>query len=407
MAGWQPSNLPIFQVFKETIFKVDTSQFDYPLPPELIAQTPIEPRHASRLMVVDVPTGQISHHTFVEVVDYLNPGDMLVANDSRVIPARLFGRKSSGGQVELLLLKQLDSTRWEALVGGKRLRVGVVIEIEAEERESGRAGEQSPQFTPAPLPLSPPAPVSATIVADLGDSRRLLEFDRPLGGLLAEIGHTPLPPYIHTPLADPERYQTIYSRVEGSAAAPTAGLHFTPEVLLALHAKGVLLDYVTLHIGLDTFKPVTVERVEEHAIHREVARLSADTARRINEAKLAGGRLAAVGTTALRTLETAALRSAGYAGSLQHVSVSEFNVDQFCPWRPVVAIEEETDLFIYPGYNFRAVDALLTNFHLPRSTLLMLVSAFAGPELIRRAYEAAVAEKYRFYSFGDAMLILR
>jgi S-adenosylmethionine:tRNA ribosyltransferase-isomerase len=402
---------------------MNTSQFDYHLPPELIAQTPIEPRHASRLMVIDVPTGQISHHTFLEVVDYLNPGDILVANDSRVIPARLFGRKSTGGQVEILLLKRVDPTRWEALVGGKRLRVGVVVEIQAGEQatgtQSGRGGaeEKSPQHTPAPLPTCPSALVRATIIADLGDSRRLIEFNQPVEALLAEVGHTPLPPYIHAPLADPERYQTIYSRVEGSAAAPTAGLHFTPEVLLALRDKGVLLDYVTLHIGLDTFKPVTVEQVEEHVIHREVVRLSADTARHINQAKLAGGRLVTVGTTAMRTLETAALRSAGYTGSLQRVSVAELNVgtlnvetlniQPFCPWQPVVALEEETDLFIYPGYSFRAVDALLTNFHLPRSTLLMLVSAFAGPELIQRAYEAAVAEKYRFYSFGDAMLILR
>jgi S-adenosylmethionine:tRNA ribosyltransferase-isomerase len=222
--------------------------------------------------------------------------------------------------------------------------------------------------------------------------------------LLNDIGHTPLPPYIHTPLTDSERYQTVYSRVEGSAAAPTAGLHFTPEVLLALRDKGVWLDYVTLHIGLATFKPVMVDQVEAHQIHCEFARLSAETARRINEAKLAGGKLVAVGTTALRTLETAALRSAGVSGSLRQASSFQGNL---CPWQPVVAIEEETDLFIYPGFTFRAVNGLLTNFHLPKSTLLMLVSAFAGPELIRYAYEVAVAEKYRFFSFGDAMLIWR
>ena len=252
----------------------------------------------------------------------------------------------------------------------------------------------------------------------MGDSRRLIEFNQPVDLLLAEIGQTPLPPYIHTPLADAERYQTVYSRIEGSAAAPTAGLHFSPEMLLALRDKGVILDYVTLHIGLDTFKPVTVEQVESHTIHREYVRLSPATARRINEAKLAGGRLVAVGTTAARTLETAALRSAGVAGSLQQASAPALNIRTLepanvqlsalnCPWQPVVAIEEETDLFIYPGYTFRAVDALLTNFHLPKSTLLMLVSAFGGLELIRQAYEIAVAEKYRFYSFGDAMLIWR
>jgi len=216
------------------------------------------------------------------------------------------------------------------------------------------------------------------------------------------VGHTPLPPYIHTPLRDAERYQTVFSRIDGSAAAPTAGLHFTPEILLSLRDKGVLLDYVTLHIGLDTFKPVTVEQVEAHPIHREFVRLAADTARRINQAKLAGGRLVAVGTTAVRTLETAALRSAGVAGSLKQAS--QLGAD-ICPWKPVAAIEEETDLYIYPGFTFRAVDVLLTNFHLPKSTLLMLVSAFAGPDLIREAYEVAIAERYRFYSFGDAMLI--
>jgi S-adenosylmethionine:tRNA ribosyltransferase-isomerase len=361
---------------------MNLNQFDYPLPPELIAQKPIEPRHASRLMVVDSRSGEISHRTFADLADLLHPGDILMANDSRVIPARLFGRKQSGGSVEILLLKRVDALRWEALVGGKRLRPGTVVEI-----------EQGRTFS-----------LAATIIKDLGDARRLIEFNQPIEPLLADIGHTPLPPYIHTALSDAERYQTVYSRVEGSAAAPTAGLHFSPELLLALREKGVLLDYVTLHIGLDTFKPVIVEQIESHTIHREYAQLGAATSRRINEAKLTGGRLIAVGTTAARTLETAALRSAGVMGSLQQASTLDPNL---CPWQPVVAIEEETDLFIYPGFTFRAVDVLLTNFHLPKSTLLMLVSAFAGVELIRRAYEVAVAEKYRFYSFGDAMLIWR
>jgi S-adenosylmethionine:tRNA ribosyltransferase-isomerase len=403
---------------------MNINQFDYPLPPELIAQTPLEPRHASRLMVVDSRSGQITHRTFADLPDLLLSGDILVANDSRVIPARLFSRKTSGGKVEILLLKRVDELRWEALVGGKRVRPGVVVEIQAGEQGSRGAGGKENFFSSAPpLPRSP-AHITARITKDLGDSRRLIEFNQPVDSLLAEIGHTPLPPYIHTPLPDAERYQTVYSRVEGSAAAPTAGLHFSPEMLLALREKGVLLDYVTLHIGLDTFKPVTVEQVEQHTIHREFARLTSETARRINETKLAGGRLIAVGTTAARTLETAALRSAGVTGSLQKVSgpglkveSSTFNVQpstfnlppltESCPWKPVVAIEEETDLFIYPGYTFRAVDILLTNFHLPKSTLLMLVGAFAGVDLIRRAYEVAVAEKYRFYSFGDAMLILR
>lgn len=357
---------------------MNVSEFDYHLPPELIAQTPIEPRHASRLMVVNRQTGQISHHQFTDVVDLLKAGDILVANNSRVIPARLYGRKITGGKVEILLLKQIDDLHWEVLVGGKRLRPGVVVEIDNVD-------------------------VQLTITEDLGESRRLVKFSQPVDTWLNETGHTPLPPYIHTHLDDAERYQTIFSRIDGSAAAPTAGLHFSPEILLALRDKGVTLDYVTLHIGLDTFKPVTVEQVEAHQIHRELAILSADTAQRINQTKLAGGRLVAVGTTAVRTLETAALRSAGLTNSLREASAL---APDACPWKAVVAIEEETDLFIYPGYTFRAVDVMLTNFHLPKSTLLMLVSAFAGQALIRQAYEEAIKEQYRFYSFGDAMLIL-
>ena len=368
------------------------SQFDYHLPLELIAQTPIEPRHTSRLMVLNRRTGEITHRTFTDLVDLLHPGDILVANDSRVIPARLLGRKQTGGKVEILLLKQIDDLGWEALAGGKRLRPGVVVEIES----TGATKPASPA-------VAEQAPLFLTIKQDLGEARRLVEFNRPVGPLLDEVGHTPLPPYIHTALADSERYQTVFSRINGSAAAPTAGLHFTPEILLALRQKNVALDYFTLHIGLDTFKPVTVEQVEAHPIHREYARLTAGTARRINQAKLAGGRLVAVGTTAIRTLETAALRSAGQTGSLKEASALDAGM---CPWKPVVAIDEESDLFIYPGFTFRAVDTLLTNFHLPKSTLLMLVSAFAGIDLIREAYEVAIAEKYRFYSFGDAMLIV-
>ncbi len=409
---------------------MDIRQFDYYLPPELIAQTPIEPRHASRLLVVDRRAGQLSHRTFADIIDLLHPGDILIANDTRVIPARLFGRKQSGGQVEILLLKQLDEVQWEALVGGKRLRPGVVVEIAVEgqggrgaEEQGGRGAEG--KVSPAPLHPCSSASLFVTIKKELGESRRLVQFSQPINDLLDEVGHTPLPPYIHTVLEDGERYQTVFSRIDGSAAAPTAGLHFTPEILLALRDKGVLLDYVTLHISLDTFKPVTAEQVEQHAIHREYARLSVATAHRINQAKLAGGRLVAVGTTAVRTLETAALRSAGVTGSLKEASTftppsppllgGELGPScsstgrgggAGCPWKPVSAIEEETDLYIYPGFTFRAVDVLLTNFHLPKSTLLMLVSAFAGPELIRRAYEVAIAERYRFYSFGDAMLIV-
>jgi len=329
---------------------------------------------------------------YVELPDLMSRDDILVANDSRVIPARLCGRKPSGGKVEVLLLKRTAPLKWEAIVGGKRLRPGVVVEIE-------------PAGSPYDHPESDQAPVvlSLTIVEELGEARRLVEFNRPVTPHLPEVGRVPLPPYIHTTLPDGERYQTIFSRSEGSAAAPTAGLHFTPEIMLTLRQKGVILEFVTLHIGLDTFKPVTVEHVETHPIHREFGRLTADGARRINQAKLAGGRLFAVGTTAVRTLETAALRSGGQTGSLKTASTLDPN---FCPWRQVVAIEEDTDLYIYPGFTFRATDALLTNFHLPRSTLLMLVSAFAGAELMRRAYNEAIRNSYRFYSFGDAMLIL-
>ena len=403
---------------------MNVSQFDYDLPPELIAQTPIEPRHASRLMVVNRNTGQITHHTFLHIVDLLYPGDILVANNTRVIPARLLGHKQSGGKVEILLLKQIDALHWEVLVGGKRLRPDVVVEITAEEQGSRGAGKQSiawsgltekaeERFTDSQfairnshLPISNlQSPITLTIKEDLGEARRLVEFNQPINPLLDELGQMPLPPYIHASLEDAERYQTIFSRIDGSAAAPTAGLHFTSEILLTLREKGILLDYVTLHIGLDTFKPVTAKQVEQHVIHREFAQLSLETARRINQAKLAGGQLVAVGTTAVRTLETAALRSAGVTGSLNPPPTGREEKGG-CPWQPVTAIEEETDLFIYPGFTFRAVDVMLTNFHLPKSTLLMLVSTFAGTELIRQAYQEAIAQKYRFYSFGDAMLIL-
>ncbi len=365
---------------------MDVQQFDYNLPPDRIAQTPVEPRHQSKLMIIDRKSGQISHHVFADIVNFLQSGDLVIANNSRVIPARLFGHKSTGGKIEILLLKQIDELQWEALVGGKRLRPGVTVEIVPALDRQGISDL-----------------VSATIKEDLGEARRLIAFEQPINPLLTDFGQMPLPPYIHTTLSDVERYQTVFSRIEGSAAAPTAGLHFSPEILLALRDQGVGLDYVTLHIGLDTFKPVTVETVEAHQIHRETAQLSVETAQRINKSKLAGGRLVAVGTTAMRTLETAALRSAGVVGSLREASTFDPNL---CPWKPVAAIDEATDLFIYPGFTFRAVDALLTNFHLPKSTLLMLVSAFCGVDLVREAYEIAIAEEYRFYSFGDAMLIL-
>jgi S-adenosylmethionine:tRNA ribosyltransferase-isomerase len=344
-----------------------TLEFDYDLPPELIAQTPLEPRDSARLMVVDRASGSTLHRRFHDLLELLHAGDILVANDSRVIPARVPARKATGGQVEILLLRALDDQRWEALVGGRRVRQGSRLTVP----HAGR-------------------PVAVRVVEELGEGRRILEFDQPPAAWLPSVGQTPLPPYIHTPLADPERYQTVYSRVEGSAAAPTSGLHFTPELLLALRRRGVQLAYLTLHIGLDTFKPVTAQAVADHVIHSEWASLSPEVAHQINQAKLAGGHLVAVGTTSVRTLETAALRSAGVTGSLRQASQL---AHEGCPWRPVAPFEGPTDLFIYPGFRFRAVDALITNFHLPRSSLLMLVSAFAGLELIRRAYAIAVAER--------------
>jgi len=354
------------------------TDFDYHLPPELIAQRPIEPRHASRLMVIERAAERISHRHFADLPDYLKSGDIMVANDSRVIPARLFGRKETGGKLELLLLKRLGQRTWEALVGGKRLRPGMKFSLDR-------------------------SPITGRIIEALSGARRVIEFDQPISPQLAEIGQTPLPPYIHQPLAEAERYQTVYSKSEGSAAAPTAGLHFSPDLLLTLRDQGVVLEYVTLHVGLDTFKPVAVDDIARHEIHSEWAELSPETARQINQAKLAGEQLLAVGTTSVRTLETAALRSAGLSGSLQ--TASTLNPDR-CPWQPVAAFAGPTDLFIYPGFTFRAVDLLLTNFHLPKSSLLMLVAAFTGLALMHRAYAEAIAEAYRFYSFGDAMLIL-
>lgn len=364
------------------------ADYDYDLPEALIAQRPIEPRDASRLLHLDRGSGAVAHRRFRDLGDFLRPGDILVANDTRVIPARLFARKPSGGRVELLLLERRAGDTWAALVGGRGVGEGLTLAV------LDHAGQ--------------PADVTATVVGRGPEAQRLVQFSAPVETWIEALGYTPLPPYIHETLDDPERYQTIYARPAGSAAAPTAGLHFTPDLLLALRRRGVLFETVTLHVGLDTFKPVAVETVGEHVIHSEWARLPADAAQRINEAHLAGGRIVAVGTTTARVLETAALRSAGITGSLRTISARDAagETSNLCPWRPVAAFEGPTDLFIYPGYRFRALSALLTNFHLPRSSLLMLVSAFAGREATLAAYRAAVAEQYRFYSFGDAMLIM-
>ena len=364
-----------------------TELFNYTLPPELIAQTPASPRDASRLLVVDRQSDQVVHRTFADLGDYLRPGDMLVGNNSRVMAARLFGQKATGGKAEILLLEKQTNGRWHALVGGKKMREGTTITLYD---AAGAASEWV-----------------GTITAVFPGPLREIEFNHPLDDDLDSLGHVPLPPYIQQPLADSERYQTVYSRPTGSAAAPTAGLHFTGDLLLVLREKGVLFETVTLHVGLDTFKPVETQHVADHPIHSEWATVSPETAKRINEAKLAGGRLIAIGTTAVRTLETAALRSAGISGSLRHMSQSDASgeTSNFCPWKPVAAFAGPTDLFIYPGYKFRAVDAMITNFHLPQSSLLMLVGAFMGREKMLGVYETAVQEQYRFYSFGDAMLI--
>jgi S-adenosylmethionine:tRNA ribosyltransferase-isomerase len=335
-----------------------TSDFDYYLPPERIAQRPIEPRHASRLLIFNRDSGDIVHTTFYSICDFLKKGDLLVLNKTRVIPARLYARKvPSGGKIELLLLNQQDAYTWETLVGGKRMGVGNCLEL-----ENGIKGH---------------------IVNTLDGARRLVRFEQKLESVLDEIGKVPLPPYIHETLQDPERYQTVYAEIAGSAAAPTAGLHFTPQLLKKIYHQGIGLAYIVLHVGLDTFAPVNEEDPAQHLIHSEWCHLPAETAQVINHTRQQGGRVIAVGTTSARVLESAARKS-----------------------MPIKPFEGATDLFILPGYHFKVVDALITNFHLPRSTLLMMVSAFAGREQILDVYKKAIDLEYRFYSFGDAMLIL-
>lgn len=336
-----------------------TEDFFYELSDRYIAQSPVEPRDYSRLLTLNRATGEVQHRHFYDIGDYLNPGDLLIVNDTRVIPARLFGKKlPGGGRVEVLLLRKQSDLAWECLVGGKNLRKGAQIAI-----------DQGPK---------------AQITEELAGSKRLIRFEAMIEPYLDQAGHLPLPPYIHGYHGDPERYQTVYNAKSGSAAAPTAGLHFTRELIEILMAKGIRFGAVDLHVGLDTFAPVTEEDPETHIIHREWCELSAETANLINQTRAAGGRIIAVGTTSVRTLESAATFSAG---------------EQLQAW------SGETSLFILPGYKFKLVDALITNFHLPKSTLLMLVSAFAGRETMLNVYEIAKNEGYRFFSFGDATFL--
>jgi S-adenosylmethionine:tRNA ribosyltransferase-isomerase len=352
-----------------------TSDFDYDLHPSFVAQTPLEPRDSSRLLVLRRDTGALEHSIFRDIGKYLKPGDLLVLNQTRVIPARLFARKPTGGRVELLLLRREDLLTWECLVGGKGLSAGKQLMVESDDsrRRESAASPKSGDFG-----------LRAEIVDVLDGSRRRVRFAEPIEPYFPKVGHVPLPPYIHEPLANPERYQTVYARDPGSAAAPTAGLHFTPRLLNELQAQGVKIAYVTLHVGLDTFAPVTEADPEKHQIHTEWCELPQITADAINQTRQYGGRIVAVGTTSVRTLESA-------------VGVGRDIISSYLG---------PTSLYILPGYQFKLIDAMITNFHLPKSTLIMLVSAFAGRERILSAYETAIREGYRFYSFGDAMLIV-
>lgn len=338
-----------------------TKDFWYHLPEALIAQTPLQQRDSSRLLVLDRQTGEVAHKHFYDILDYLHPGDCLVMNDSRVLPARLLGHRPTGGAVELLLLRDLGNKQWECLAKpGRKLQAGQEVVF--------GNGE-----------------LTATILQVQEDGNRVVEFH--YEGIFLEVlerlGKMPLPPYIKAELQDQERYQTVYSREVGSAAAPTAGLHFTNDLLDKIRQKGIKTAFVTLHVGLGTFRPVKAEEITEHHMHSELCMISEETARILNETKASGGRVICVGTTSCRTLESLVGEDSTFtAGS---------------KW---------TEIFIYPGYTFRAMDGLITNFHLPESTLVMLVSAFAGREQVLSAYEEAVRERYRFFSFGDAMCIL-
>ncbi|SET69541.1 tRNA preQ1(34) S-adenosylmethionine ribosyltransferase-isomerase QueA [Paenibacillus sp. NFR01] len=341
---------------------MNVDDYDFELPEELIAQTPLQERSASRLLMLNKADGQLRHGHFTDILDQFQPGDTLVLNDTRVIPARLFGvKEDTGAKAEVLLLKNLGEDRWEALVKpGKKLKTGAVI-VFGDELRAVIEDE-----------------------SDMGGRTLRFIYQGIFQEILDRLGTMPLPPYIKETLEDRERYQTVYARQEGSAAAPTAGLHFTEELLAQIADKGVNIAYITLHVGLGTFRPMSVDKVEEHVMHAEYFEISQETADIINEARARGGRIIAVGTTSCRTLETAGQQFQGKA------------LEACSGW---------TDIFIYPGYDFTVVNALITNFHLPKSTLVMLVSALAGREHVLAAYREAIAESYRFFSFGDAMFI--
>ncbi|MCQ2008527.1 MAG: tRNA preQ1(34) S-adenosylmethionine ribosyltransferase-isomerase QueA [Sporolactobacillus sp.] len=341
---------------------MELSDFDYELPEELIAQTPLKDRAASRLMVLNPNKDRIAHHTFSEIIDYLNPGDCLVLNDTKVLPARLIGHKEeTGAKIELLLLKQKEGDTWECLAKpAKRVHQGARISF----GDGMLVGE---------------------CTEELDEGRRLVTFH--YQGIFYEVldalGKMPLPPYIKEQLDDPDLYQTVYAKHRGSAAAPTAGLHFTKELLAEIEKKGIHIVFITLHVGLGTFRPVKVDKIEEHTMHSEFYQMSAQAAERLTKTRAEGKRIIACGTTVIRTLETI---TAKFDGKFEEAS----------GW---------TDIFIYPGFKYRAIDGMITNFHLPKSTLIMLVSAFTGREFIMKAYREAVKERYRFFSFGDAMFI--
>jgi len=353
---------------------MNVSDYDFDLPESLIAQTPLHDRTSSRLLVLDKENGNIEHRVFTDLAEYLRPGDTLVLNDTRVLPARLFGVKAdTGAKAELLLLKRVDGDRWETLVKpGKKLHKGarIVFGIPDDGNE--------------PLNREPLLTAVVEEEGEMGARIVRFEYEGIFNELLDRLGQMPLPPYIKERLADRERYQTVYSRNEGSAAAPTAGLHFTEDFLRQLQERGIKLCPITLHVGLGTFRPVSADTIEEHEMHAEWYSVNEESARLLNEAKAGQGKIVAVGTTSARTLETIGQRFAG---------------------RPIEACNGWTDIFIYPGYAFTMVDDLLTNFHLPRSTLVMLVSALAGREQILNAYREAIESQYRFFSFGDAMFI--